>query len=265
MFTIDELVQPKTLNEAAAILTDSPDVVVLGGCGFLKLGSRRIRKAMDLSHCGLGSIVENTESIQIGAMATLYDIETYVSLRGLFNGIVSKAAGNILGTQFRRCATIGASVYSKYGFSDIIPPLMVLDTDVELLKNGRMPLKDFLDTPITRDILTNIFIKKDDRQASYQNMRNAGADFPILNAAVSKAGNRWTVAVGARPARAQIAEEASRQLSGMTEDKIDAGKIAAVVAQELSFSGNNKASAEYRRAISQVLVKRAIGEVLSCK
>ena len=265
MFTIDELVQPETLGEASAILTDSPDVVVLGGCGFLKLGSRRIRKAMDLSRCGLGSIGENTESIQIGAMATLYDIETHGSLRGLFNGIVSKAVGNILGTQFRRCATMGASVYSKYGFSDIIPPLMVLDTDVELLKNGRMPLKEFLDKPITRDILTNIFIKKDDRQASYQNMRNASADFPILNAAVSKAGNRWTVVVGARPARAQIAVEASRQLSEMTEDTIDAGRIASIVSQELSFSGNNKATAEYRQAISQVLVKRAIEEVLSCK
>ena len=265
MFTIDELVQPENLGEAAAILTDSPDVVVLGGCGFLKLGSRRIRKAMDLSRCGLGSIEENTEYIQIGAMATLYDIEINHSINGLFNGIVSKAVGNILGTQFRRCATIGASVYSKYGFSDIIPTLMVLDTEVELLQNGRMPLKEFLDNPITRDILTNIFIKKDDRQASYQNMRNASADFPILNAAVSKVGNQWTVVVGARPARAQIAEGASRQLSEMTEDTIDAGRIAAIASQELSFSGNNKATAEYRQAISQVLVKRAIEEVLSCK
>jgi CO/xanthine dehydrogenase FAD-binding subunit len=168
-----------------------------------------------------------------------------------------------LGTQFRRCATVGASVYSKYGFSDILPGLLVLDSEVELIKNGRMPLREFLEKPIARDVLTCVYIRKDERRASYQCLRNASADFPILNAAVSKHGSQWTVAVGARPARAQIASEASKKLSGMADVDLDA--VAAATEQELSFSTNNKASEEYRRAMCRVLVKRAIGEVLSCK
>jgi len=265
MFTIDELLQPETVSEATEMLIASPDIVVLGGCGFLKLGSRRIGKAMDLSRCGLDIITEDNDEIRIGAMVTLNDIETNQSLNQLFDGIVPRAVGNILGTQFRRCATIGASVYSKYGFSDIIPSLLVLNTEVELIKNGRMPLQDFLDKPIARDILTWVHIKKDDRHASYQNLRNAGADFPILNAAVSKKGEQWIIAVGARPGKAQVATKACEQLLQGTIEHMNVEKIAGSVAEELTFGGNNKASAQYRQAMCTVLVKRAIGEVLSCK
>ena len=265
MFTIDELIQPDTLSEAAERLTESPDIVVLGGCGFLKLGTRHISKAMDLSRCGLGSISETEDSIQIGAMVTLYDVEKNEALKNLFDGVVPKAVGNILGTQFRRCATIGASVYSKYGFSDILPSLLVLDTEVELVKNGRLPLREFLDKPIARDILIRIHIKKDDRRASYQNLRNAGADFPILNAAVSKLGKQWTIVVGARPGKAQIAVAASKMLSETELEHMNVEEIAKSAAQELTFGSNNKGTAEYRQAVCSVLVKRAIEEVMACK
>lgn len=265
MFTIDELLQPTTLSEAALLLEKTPDAVILGGCGFLKLGARHIRTAMDLSHCGLAEIVDHTEIIQIGAMATLYDIESNETLRGCFNGVLPRAVANILGTQFRRCATIGASVYSKYGFSDILPVLLVLNTEVELLKSGRMPLQVFLDKPIARDVLTHVYIHKDSRNASYQNLRNASADFPILNAAVSCFQEKWTIVVGARPAKAQIATNASNQLSNMPIMASDSANIAEIAAQELTFGKNNKATAEYRREISKILVKRAIEEVLACK
>ena len=264
MFTIDELLQPQSLAEAGEMLSASPDLVVLGGCGFLKLGSRRIGKALDLSRCGLGNIMEENDHICIGAMTTLYDIEKNPSLLQFFNGVLPRAIGNILGTQFRRCATMGASVYSKYGFSDILPALLVLDTEVELLKNGRMALPEFLAKPITRDILTRIYIKKDQRHAAYQNLRNASADFPMLNAAVSKQDNQWKIVVGARPGIAQLAAAASRLLSERQIEHMNAEEVAEHVAQELTFGNNNKATADYRRAMCKVLVKRAIGEVVSC-
>jgi len=97
-------------------------------------------------------------------------------------------------------------------------------------------------------------------------LRNAGADFPILNAAVSRRGNQWTSTLsGARPGKAQIASGASSALSAMPFEQMDAGAVAQLTAQELTFGSNNKATAEYRRAMCEVLVKRAIREVVSCK
>lgn len=263
MFTIDKLYQPRSLAEASELLTKFPDITVLGGCGFLKMGNRKIATALDLSLCNLHEISETEQYIELGAMVTLRDVEVNPTLNRSFDAVLPKAVAHILGVQFRRCATIGASVYSKYGFSDILPALLALDTEVELLRSGRMSLVDFLTTPISRDVLINLRIKKDNRRAAYQNLRNAGADFPILNAAVSQHGKQWTVIVGARPARAEIAVQASRLLSDMPADSIDIDKAAATAATELTFGSNNKASADYRRAMCQVLVKRAIEEVLA--
>ncbi len=197
-FRIDELFQPRTIAEAAELLEKYSDITVLGGCGFLKLGNRRVAKAIDLSRCDLHSIREAEQKIEIGAMVTLRDIETYPGFLRLFTGALPKATGNIMGVQFRRSATVGASVYSKYGFSDLIPVLLALKTEVELLRGGRMQLDDFLEKPLSRDILIRLFITKDERRVSYQNMRNSRTDFPIVNAAVSRVGNDWRVVVGAR-------------------------------------------------------------------
>ena len=265
MFTIEQLLQPSSLDEAAVMLSENPDLVVLGGCGFLKMGSRRIAKAMDLSRCGLEEIRETETQIELNAMTTLYDIETNASLRDCFDGILPRAIGHILGVQFRRCATIGASVYSEYGFSDILPALLVLDTEVELLRAGRMPLAEFLDKPVTRDLLVRVIIHKDDRRASYRDLRNASADFPIVNAAVSLYRGQWAIVGGARPGKAMLATKTGQELSNLPVEQMNATAVAQQAADELVFGSNNKASADYRRAMFAVLAKQALEEVLACK
>jgi CO/xanthine dehydrogenase FAD-binding subunit len=133
---------------------------------------------------------------------------------------------------------------------------------VELFKGGRMLLKDFLKKPYEKDILVKLIIKKENIKASYEMIRNSAADFPLLNVAVSKKENSWTIVVGARPARAQIAEKASKFLSenNLSEENIQ--NAATMVVEELIFEGNNRASKEYRKEVAKVLVKRAIKEAI---
>jgi CO/xanthine dehydrogenase FAD-binding subunit len=266
MFTITEVSQPETIEEAYTVLTHRRSNAVLGGCAFLRMGSQRIGTAVDLSKLSLNYIREDVSSIEIGAMASFRDLETYPGLRENFGGIVPKAVSHVIGVQFRNVVTVGASVFSKYGFSDLITALLALETEVELCKGGRMPLRQFLTRPFERDILTRIFIRKNSAAAAYQTLRNSASDYPVLNVAVSGAGDCWTVAVGARPNVAAIAGQASDILSqagtGVTA-AVDAATAAA--AQELSFGTNARGSAEYRRAMCKELVKRAIMEVLACR
>ncbi|MEG6615943.1 FAD binding domain-containing protein [Peptococcaceae bacterium 1198_IL3148] len=265
MFTIQNLVQPPTLAEAYSVLTSNKKSTVLGGCAFLKLGSKKIDTAIDLSKLSLNYIKELDDFIEIGAMTTFRDIETNPLLNKLFNGVVPQSVSKIIGVQFRQVVTVGASVYSKYGFSDLITALLALDTEVELYQAGRMPLQTFLDGSYPRDILTKIFIAKNERQACYHDLRNSASDFPILNVAVSLLAGDWRIVVGARPTRATIALGASAQLAvgDFTPEKIE--QVASLAATEVSFGSNISGSAEYRRAICPVLVKRAIMEVAQCK
>ena len=265
MFTLGNLVQPDNLAEAYQILSDKRNNTILGGCAFLKMGSKRIGTAIDLSNLNLDYIREQDGFIEIGAMTSLREIETHKRLIECFNGVLPKSVYNIIGVQFRNGVTVGASVYSKYGFSDLITALLALDTEVELYKSGRMPLVDFLNKPKERDILVRLWIKINNRKATYLNLKNSASDFSVLNVAVSRLEDQWTVVVGARPRKASIATSASAALS---KEKLSAEEIedaAKKAAEELSFGTNMRGTAEYRKALCQVLVKRGIMEVLQCK
>lgn len=265
MFTLRDLVQPDTLAEAYQILVEKRFNTILGGCAFLKMGSKRIGTAIDLSKLGLDYIKEEDSYIEIGAMTSLRELETNKLLTENYCGVLPKSVRSIIGVQFRNAATAGASVFSKYGFSDLITALLALDTEVELYKSGRMTLSDFLKRPLEKDILVRLWIKKNDRQAAYLNLRKSASDYSILNVAVSRLGDNWKVAVGARPSKAAIAVNASAVLAegNLSVEAIE--EAAHQAAAELTFGSNMRASAEYRRALCQVLVKRGIMEVLKCK
>ncbi|KJR49455.1 Xanthine dehydrogenase, FAD binding subunit [Desulfosporosinus sp. I2] len=265
MFTIIDLVQPNNLDEAYQILSDKRNNTILGGCAFLKMGKKRINTGVDLTNLKLSYIQERDNFIEIGAMTSLRELETHPLLKEYYNGVLPQSVRDIIGVQFRNGVTVGASVYSKYGFSDLITALLCLDTEVELFKAGRMPLADFLTMPKAKDILVRLWIKKTLRQAIYLSFRSSASDYSVLNVAVSKLDNHWTIAVGARPSKAAIAVSASAMLSQevLTLEEIE--EIAQKASEELSFGTNQRGTATYRKALCKALVKRGIMEVLPCK
>lgn len=265
MFTILNLVQSDNLAEAYQTLSDKPNNTILGGCAFLKMGKKRITTGIDLTNLKLNYIQEKDGFIEIGAMTSLRDLETHPLLKEHYNGVLPQSVRDIIGVQFRNGVTVGASVYSKYGFSDLITALLCLDTEVELFKAGRMPLVDFLARPKEKDILVRLWIKKTMRQATYLSFRSSASDYAVLNVAVSKLDNQWTIAVGARPSKAAIAVSASAMLSQEVPILEITEEVAQKVSEELSFGTNTRGTATYRKALCKALVKRGIMEVLACK
>jgi CO/xanthine dehydrogenase FAD-binding subunit len=264
LFTVIDLVQPETLEEAYNILASRKNNTILGGCAFLRMGSKRIGTAIDLSKLNLNYIKEDEMHIEIGASTTFRNIETSTLVNSYFNGVLKKAVRDIIGVQFRNIVTIGATLFSKYGFSDLITALLALDTEVELYKGGRMSLEEFLERPYERDLLYRIFIKKSQRKAVYTCLRNSASDYPILNVTVSKGESNWKIVVGARPMKAKIALNASQLLSkGPVIEKV-IEEAAQIASEELIYGTNMRGTAQYRKALSKVLVKRAIMEVLEC-
>lgn len=261
MFTIRELARPASLEDAYGTLLAGSDNTLLAGCGYLRLGNKKIATGIDMSGLKLDYVTETTDMIEIGAMTSLRKLETHPVLRSHFCGVLSRSVEHIIGVQFRSLVTIGAPLFSRYGFSDPLTALLALDASVHLHKAGWLPLGDFLRRPFERDILTAVRISKDGRMAAFQGFRNAATDYSLLNAAVASLHGRWTIAVGARPMAAQRAERAAEALAaGATPET--AGSIAAT---ELSFGANFRASAEYRKALCGTLVARAVREVMQCK
>ena len=268
MFTAKEYAMPQNLEEAYKLLTSKKTNYILGGCAWLRMGNRRMTTAIDLSLCDLDFIRETEHTIEIGAMTSYRTVEKSDILHRYFNGCISHCISSIVGTQFRNTVTVGGSVFGRYGFSDFLPTLLALDTTVVLYHKGEVALEDFMKMSYQdKDIIVKIIIQKNGAVERYQHFRNSDTDFPVLNLAVSKSDQGYKVVVGARAEKAVIAPKTSAFLSGAdwssTAEVI--GQAQEILVSEIKFSGNMRASADYRRYLSQVLLKRAIEEVEACR
>mgnify|MGYP000355387779 CR=1 FL=1 len=201
MMTIREYARPATLEEAWQLNQKKPNRV-LGGMLWLKMEKINVGTAIDLSALGLDTIEETDTEIIIGAMATLRDLETNAALNAYTAGAVREAVRHIVGVQFRNCATVGGSIYGRFGFSDVLTLFLALDCEVELYRAGRMPLAQFAAMPYDRDILTHICLRKTPGlKVQYQSVRATQTDFPILTCAAARtAQGQYRFAIGARRA-----------------------------------------------------------------
>jgi CO/xanthine dehydrogenase FAD-binding subunit len=148
---IKQYVKAESLAEAYA-LNQKRSAVILGGACWLRLSPRRIiGTAIDLSGLGLDQIEDTDDEIRLGAMVTLRQMELSAALADLTGGVLQELLRHIVGVQFRNLATIGGSISGRFGFSDILTLLLVLDAQVELYQAGRMKLSEFAATGAGRD------------------------------------------------------------------------------------------------------------------
>ena len=111
--------------------------------------------AIDLSGLGLDTITETEEAFVIGCMTPLHALETHKELNAYTNSAIRESVRHIVGVQFRNCATVGGSIFGRFGFSDVLTMFLALDTWVELYKGGCIPIPQiFLCSPVRPLLLT---------------------------------------------------------------------------------------------------------------
>ena len=259
MITIQNYVQAQSLEEAWQ-LNQNKRSRILGGMLWLRLGSGSVNTAIDLCDLGLDQIEENEEQFSIGAMVSLRQLEQHASLNAYTNGAVQKAVQDIIGVQFRNMATVGGSIWGRFGFSDVLTVFLALDCYVELYKGGIVPLEQFAGMERDNDILVRIIVKKVPCRVVYTSMRNQRTDFPVLACAVSQVEGEYRAVIGARPARAMIIRDEENLLSsGITQEGAKA--FAAYVAERTPTQSNVRGSAAYRTHLIKVLTQRAALEL----
>ena len=261
MLKIKSYVKVNSLAEAYE-LNQKKTARIIGGMVWMKMSNRAISTAIDLSGLGLDAISENDDEFVIGCMTPLHDLETNEALNTYTHGAMKESLCHIVGVQFRNCATVGGSIYGRYGFSDVLTMFLGMDTWVELYDAGRIPLTEFVNMKKDNDILVNIIVRKEPLLTCYLSQRNIKTDFPVLTCAASVIGNEARTVIGARPARAMIVEDKKQILKNfrnMTkkqkEEAIEA--FAEYAAENVPTAGNMRGSKEYRTLLVKVLTRRA--------
>ena len=257
MMTIREYKRAESLEEAWQ-LNQKRQNRVLGGMIWIKMETINVGTAIDLSGLGLDMIEETEDGFSIGAMVTLRQLEEHPGLAAYTHGAVREALRHIVGVQLRNLATVGGSIYSRFGFSDVLTLFLAMDCSVELYKGGIVPLQEYAERPYDRDILVRLIVKKTAAEYLYQSVRNSQTDIPVLTCAAARlADGSYRIAIGARPLKAVRFDLPVRQAPAAEL----AQAMADEVKQQIVTGANMRGSAEYRRHLSGVLTKRAVLEL----
>lgn len=255
----NQYLQAKTNEEAFEAIKNGGTIV--GGGAWVKLLKKSTGVAIGLDLLGLDDIEVTESTIKIGAMTTLRDIEKSIKIKAMADGILSETCNHIMGVGLRNIATIGGSVAGKFGFSDILPVLLVLDAQVELHYSGKISIEEYLNGKYQKDLILSIEIPKKEKRGFVKSVKKVATDFPVIVVAITY-GETVNIAVGSRPGVAQLATDAMDYLNSendINEETINkAGKL---IRDTMSFGTNVRSSADYRRDLACTYVKRGLKEV----
>lgn len=233
MIRFENYVRPETLDEAYE-LNQSMKNIVGGGMMWTHLSDAKYDSFIDLSDLLSDQIEEEDGYFKIGAMTSLYDLETYEPFKEYFSTAFEDCLKHIVGVQFRNLATIGGSICAKLGFSDIITLLLPLECKLIFHSQGEIALQDFLKNKNQRDILKYILIPKKKVKIAFESVRITYTDLPVINVCGIRKEDGYYFAVGARPNIAVLVKED----------------------EPVTFGSNQRGSKQYREKLYEVLKKR---------
>ncbi|MEM7120469.1 MAG: xanthine dehydrogenase family protein subunit M [Pseudomonadota bacterium] len=222
------------------------------------------------------------DRIRIGAMATLAALERSAD-RHAHLKTLSDITKLMCTPQTRSIATVGGNLCNASPAADLSPAFVALDAEAVILRpdgERRIAMEDFFEgvnhTVVSNgDLLSEIDIPlpSDHRVgASYRRIDRTVVDIALVNASVSVSVDAASRVAGTRIALGAVApviirsSAAEAVLIGADLNGIDggllvkAGELAAADARPIS---DVRASADYRRAMIKVMVKRALNDAIT--
>ena len=131
MLKIKQYVKAESLEQAYELNQIKTNRIV-GGMLWLKMSTAQIQTAIDLSGLGLDQIEETEDAWKFGCIVSLRDLELHEGFNELSCNMIRESVRSIVGVQFRNLATIGGSIFGRFGFSDVLTCFLALETEVEL-------------------------------------------------------------------------------------------------------------------------------------
>jgi carbon-monoxide dehydrogenase medium subunit len=259
----------ESVDHAIELLGADGDAKILaGGHSLLPLMKLRLARPSLLVDIGrvsdLSYVREDGDMIAIGALTRHHDVAASEALQTLCP-IVADTAGQIGDPQVRHMGTIGGSVAHSDPASDMPTVLLALGAQMVVRGAGgasrTVAAGDFFKGLFTPDlaateVLTEIRVPKTTGGWSYLKFHRRAQDWAMVGVAAVRSNGGVHVALtnmGETPIRAAGVEEA---LAGGA----DPAAAAARADEGTSPPSDAFGSAEYRRELSKVLVKRALEE-----
>jgi carbon-monoxide dehydrogenase medium subunit len=276
-FRPSKYARPETIEETVKILGEnlSKALVIAGGTDILVTKPADTEILVDISRLPL-SYIEKGEFLRIGATTDFYTIIGSEHLQRGPHKIIMDAAKEIGHINLRHLATIGGNLCNAVPSADAAIPLIALDAEVVISGvdgERKVRLEDFFtsvrETVLERnEILKEIIVPFQPSRtgASFQKIGRTNVDIAIINVSVrltlGEDGDCLEArivlgAVAPTPIRARKAEEMLIGRKPSEEIFVEAAEAAASESRPIN---DVRGSAEYRREMCGVLVRRALEE-----
>ncbi len=268
--------RPTTLDEAVDTLSRHGGQILSGGTDFFPaLGDRPISSpVIDISGVAeLRGVSMGTDEIRIGGLTTWTEI-LRAPLPSCFDAL--KAAAREVGSvQIQNRGTVAGNLCNASPAADGVPPLLVLDAEVELASQAgsrRLSLAQFLvgnRKTVRRadEVLSAVIVPRglDDARSAFLKLgsRRYLVISIVMVAAVVRADAEGRiaqarVAVGSCSAVAQRLVELEEGLVGTKAESGFSNLVAAGHMARLAPIDDVRATADYRRDAALTLVRRAL-------
>jgi aerobic carbon-monoxide dehydrogenase medium subunit len=273
--------EPSTLDEALALLAQHGDdaKLIAGGTGLVNFMKQRLvrpRFVIGLRALKHLAQVEEAGGLRVGALTTLQSLATDESVRRLAP-LLAEACCHVATVRIRSMATIGGAIAHADPNLDTPPALMAMDAQIIAhSQRGQrtIPTDQFFtgyfETMLAQDeIVTGILIPQQLAGSGTAFLKFLPAtqdDYATVSVAARLAldGNgiilEPRVAVGAAatvPVRAKAVEA---MLCGKVADATTFREAASMVLDAVDPIADFRGSAEYKRKMAVVHVRRALAE-----
>jgi len=271
-----------TLAEALTLLSQNEDAKILAG-GHSLIPAMKLRLATPSMLVDIGRIKdlayirEAGDQILIGAATTHYQIESSDLLQKICP-LLPECASHIGDVQVRNKGTIGGSVAHSDPAGDWPAAMIALNAEIVAVStDGDRAIKadeffvDLLTTALQPgEILREIRINKSPGRTgqSYAKMHHPASGFAVVGVAASisldQNGNCEQASIGITgvSAKAYRATGVENALQGVKLNDETIGSAALHATEGADVNGDLFASADYRKHLAEVYVRRAISAAI---
>ncbi len=273
--------RPRTLDEARSLKAETPGACyVAGGTDLLVwMKSARERPGALISLRSVPELAGITTGgvTSIGALTTLTDVLGHATVRQRYPALVT-AVRSMASVQIRNVATLGGNLCNASPAADSAVPLLVLEARARIQGNDgqrEIPLEDLFLGPGRTclgpgDILTAILLDPPPAgtHGAFLRKTRVHVDLALVSIAVvlemdagGETCRRARVAVGAAAPTPLRLPEVEAVLTGRISPEV-LGRARELARDGISPISDVRASADYRRHLTGVLLRRAISSLL---
>jgi len=185
-YSIKNFYKPHTTDEAIGIFEKNPEksVFMSGGTNLAKNNLSRYDTIIDIKSNFKPSIENSKDFFEISACTSLQEMLENVDLNDYFDSFFKKHFQKIGSWQIRNMATLGGSIASRVGWSDVISLLLLLRTEVKIVnKNEKkwIRLEDLNKGMKKGHIIEKIRIMKSSLKYGYKRFSRTEFDIGLLN------------------------------------------------------------------------------------